>query len=76
MTHRDCGAAELCPAVKVQQPIDTANFATHEPLPFGQGHRVHAMEVIDGGHCGKVCKRKPGLELPAEQHEEALGPDH
>lgn len=79
MTHRDCGATELCPAIKVQQPIDTANFAAHKPLPFGQGHRVSAVEVIDGCHCGKVCKRKPGMQLPengTEQHEKALGLGH
>lgn len=54
--HRDIGVAELGPAIEVQEAVDTADLASHEPFTLGQVQGVGCMEVIDGRHHGEVWK--------------------
>lgn len=53
--HRDVGVTQLGPAIQVQESVDTADLAPHEPLPLGQVQGVGCVEVIDGSHHGEVC---------------------
>ena len=52
--YRHVGVAQLGPAIQVQEAVDTADLAPHEPLPIGQFQGVGCVEVIDGRHHGEV----------------------
>ena len=52
--HRHVGVAQLGPAIQVQEAVDTADLAPHEPLPLVQVQGVGCVEVIDGRHHGEV----------------------
>lgn len=53
--HRDIGVTQLGPAVEVEETVDAADLAPHEPLPLGQVQGVGRVEVIDGRHHGEGC---------------------
>lgn len=55
-SHRNIGVTQLGPAIEVQESVDTADLAAHEPLPLGQVQGVSSVEVIDGRHHGEVCR--------------------
>lgn len=62
--HRDIGVAQLGPAIEVQESVDTADLAPHEPLPFGQVQGVSGVEVINGCHHGDICRNSAVLSGP------------
>lgn len=62
--HCDIGVAQLGPAIEVQESVDTADLAPHEPLPFGQVQGVSRVEVINGCHHGDICRNSAVLSGP------------
>lgn len=61
--HRDVRVAELRPAIEVQEAVDAADLAPHEPLPLGQVQGVSSVEIIDGSHHGEVCRDGRGQDI-------------
>lgn len=55
--HCDVGVTQLGPAIEVQEAVDTADLAPHEPLALGQVQGVSCVEVIDGRHHGEICRQ-------------------
>lgn len=47
--HGDSSVSQLCPSIEIQQPVDAADLAAHQPLALGQRRPLRPVQVIDGG---------------------------
>lgn len=54
-TNRETRAADLGPAVEVEQAMGAGQLATHQPLALHHAARLPPMQVVDGRHHHHVC---------------------